>query len=336
MGRRRRQPRFLESGVLLVDKPAGPTSHDVVEGLRRRFQPAKLGHAGTLDPFATGLLVLAFNQATRLVDLMGWGQKTYAATLALGRATDTGDPTGQETASAPVPELSEASVTAALQALEGQRMQEPPAFSAAKHQGRPLYAYARAGQEVHKPPRPITVYQARLVDLRPGEIDFVMRCSRGTYLRSLAQELALALGSVGHLRSLRRLQSQPFSLEQAVELDTALDWSAQELAQNLLPLDQALARCGLPVVAVDDDLAWQLRQGRILPSQALERPDQEQPSEGGAFMVLDPAGALVAVLRWLAPEARRPGRAYETIRVFPEPSAEGPGGEASASALGAE
>jgi tRNA pseudouridine55 synthase len=279
---------------------------------------------------------MAFNQATRLVDLMGMGGKTYAATLALGRATDTGDPTGQETASAPVPELSEDQVARALKSMEGERMQAPPAYSAAKHEGRPLYAYARAGQEVHKPPRPITVHEARLVGLRPGEIDFVMRCSRGTYLRSLAQELAASLGSVGHLQSLRRTESQPFGLDQAVELETALDWSGRELAQRLLPLDQALARCGLPVVAVDDDLAWQLRQGRILPSQALNQQGADEAPEGRAFMVLDPTGAMVAVLRWLTPAERRPGRAYETIRVFPEPSQEGPGGEASASALGAE
>ncbi|MFH1033580.1 MAG: tRNA pseudouridine(55) synthase TruB [Pseudomonadota bacterium] len=336
MGRRRRHPRFLGSGVLLIDKPAGPTSHDVVEDLRRRFQPAKLGHAGTLDPFATGLLVMAFNQATRLVDLMGLGAKTYAATLSLGRTFDTGDPTGQETASAPVPELSQDQVARALKAMEGPRLQEPPAYSAAKLQGKPLYAYARAGQEVHKPPRPITVHEARLLALRPGEIDFVMRCSRGTYLRSLAQELALALGSVGHLKALRRTESQPFGLDQAVELETALDWNGQELAQNLLPLDQALARCGLPVVELDDDLAWQLRQGRILPSQALLPEGASQAPQGQAFMVLDPAGAMVAVLRWLTEDQRRPGRAYETIRVFPEPSDEGPGGEASASALGAE
>jgi len=336
MGRRRRHPRFLESGVLLVDKPAGPTSHDVVELLRRRFQPAKLGHAGTLDPFATGLLVLAFNQATRLVDLLGLGGKTYAATLALGQAFDTGDPTGQETATAPLPLLNEDQVSAALQTMEGERMQAPPAFSAAKHQGRPLYAYARAGQEVRKPPRPITVYQARLVSLRPGEIDFVMRCSRGTYLRSLAQDLAKSLGSVGHLKSLRRLGSEPFALDQAVELDEALDWSGQEMVMRLLPLDQALERCGLPAVTLDDDLSWQLRQGRILPRQALAQEGQAPAADGQAFRVLDPAGALVAVLRWLAPGMRRQGREYESIRVFPEPSGESSAEEASASALGAE
>lgn len=336
MGRRRRHPRFLDSGVLLIDKPAGPTSHDVVERLRRCFAPAKLGHAGTLDPFATGLLVLAFNQATRLVDLMGQGAKTYAATLALGHATDTGDPTGQETATAPVPALDEGQVEAALQALVGERMQAPPAFSAAKHQGRPLYAYARAGQEVSKPPRPITVHEALLTAVRPGEVDFVMRCSRGTYLRSLAQDLALALGSVGHLGALRRLGSEPFGVERAVELETALDWDAAELAARLLPLDEALEHCGLPAVSLDDDLAWQVRQGRILTGQAFGQEFLGQLAPGQAFRVLDPAGGLAAVLRWLGPDPGRPGRDYESIRVFPESSTEGLDDEASASALGAE
>lgn len=336
MGRRRRHPRFSDSGVLLIDKPAGPTSHDVVERLRRRFAPAKLGHAGTLDPFATGLLVLAFNQATRLVDLMGQGAKTYAATLALGVATDTGDPTGQETAKAPVPQLAEAQLTTALKALEGERMQAPPAFSAAKLQGRPLYAYARAGQEVSKPPRPITVHQALLTALRPGEVDFVMRCSRGTYVRSLAQELASDLGSVGHLKALRRLASEPFGVEQAVEMEAALDWSGAELAARLTPLDQALEACGLIAVDLDDDLAWQVRQGRILPGQAFGQGFLEGLTPGQAFRVLDPAGGLAAVLRWLGPDPARPGRDYESIRVFPESSGEGLEDEASASALGAE
>lgn len=334
MSRRRRNPRCTASGVLLVDKPAGPTSHDVVEGLRRRFQPGKVGHAGTLDPFATGLLVLAFNQATRLLDLLGSGQKLYRATLVLGQATDTGDPTGQVIATSPVPELEPALVAAALKGLEGSRMQAPPAFSAAKHLGRPLYSYARAGIEVQKPPRPITVYQARLLGIDRGLVDFDVRCSRGTYLRTLAQELAQALGGVGHLESLRRQESAPFGVDDALPLDLALDLEQARLEEALLPLDQALDRCGLPALVLDEDLAWQLRQGRILPRDTLDPAGQTRPDEGGAFRVLDQDGELAAVLRWLTPEQRRPGRDYETIRVFSGQA--GRGGEASASALGAE
>ena len=333
--RRRGKPLFVEDGVLVVDKPEGPTSHDVVAALRRRFKPAKLGHAGTLDPFASGVLVLAFNQATRLVEIWGAGEKTYRGVLALGRATDTGDPTGEIVAEEPVPELSAEKVEAALQGLLGHRMQSPPAYSAAKHQGRPLYSYARAGQEVKKPPRPITVHAAKLRGLEPGHIDFELTCSRGTYVRSLAEDLARELGSVGHLSSLRRLASQPFKVEDGLTLEDALGMELQELPQRLLDVSEALARCGLPAVEVDDELAWQLGQGQILRPEDLGGPDFE-PEPGLAFRVLDGRGVLVAVLRWLEPGSGKGGRSYENIRVFPARSNGRGGCQASASAMVAE
>ncbi len=333
--RRRGKPRFLEDGVLVVDKPEGPTSHDVVAALRRRFKPAKLGHAGTLDPFASGVLVLAFNQATRLAELWGAGRKVYRGVLALGRATDTGDPTGEVTAEAPVPELEPAQVEAALQGLVGRRMQRPPAYSAVKHRGRPLYSYARAGQEVTKPPRPITVHAAVLHGMEPGRIDFELTCSRGTYVRSLAEDLARELGSVGHLASLRRLASLPFTAEEGVGLDEALDLGPAELAARLLTTSHALARCGLPAVEVDDDAAWRLRQGSTLAREELSGPGLE-PRPGLAFRVLGPEGELVAVLRWVEPGSGKARRDYENIRVFPERAQQRGGCKASASALGAE
>ncbi|RJX30472.1 MAG: tRNA pseudouridine(55) synthase TruB [Desulfarculus sp.] len=315
---RRRQVKFFGDGVLVVDKPAGPTSHDVVERLRRRFKPAKLGHTGTLDPFATGVLVLAFNRATRMASLLGAGDKLYQGRLSLGAATDTGDPTGQVQAQAPVPVLSPEQVRAALQALEGPRQQAPPPFSAAKHQGRPLYAYARQGLAVHKEPRAITVHQARLLALEPEAIVLELSCSRGTYVRSLAADLAQALGTVGHLQALRRLASAPFSAGEAVSLEQALALDPAELAQRLIGLDAALERCGLSAVVLEDEQVWQLRQGRILPREALLAGAVEGAPARGPFRVLDQQGQLVAVLRWLEPGQRLPGRDYENVRVFPE------------------
>lgn len=337
MSRRRSSPRFFTDGVLLVDKPAGPTSHDVVERLRRRYRPDKLGHAGTLDPFATGLLVLAFNQATRLAELLGSGAKLYQASLGLGRSTDTGDLTGETLREAPVPELAAAQVSEALAALEGPRMQAPPAYSAAKHEGRPLYAYARAGVKVEKPPRPITVYEAQLVSLAPGEISFRMLCSRGTYVRALGEDLARSLGSEGHLTALRRLGSAPFAAEEALDLDQALDLGPEELALRLLPLPEVLDRLGLPVAEVDADTAWSLRQGRILARETLLAHTRGQHQDGQPFQVRDDQDGLVAVLRWLGPGERRPQRDYDNIRVFPEASGEASGeDQTSASAHGAE
>lgn len=332
---RRRKALFHQDGVLVVDKPEGPTSHDVVAALRRRFKPAKLGHAGTLDPFASGVLVLAFNQATRLAEIWGAGQKVYRGVLVLGRATDTGDPTGETVAEASVPELSAEAVGEALQGLVGDRMQSPPAYSAAKHEGRPLYSYARAGQEVKKPPRPITVYAAKLHGLEPGRIDFELTCSRGTYVRSLAEDLAKDLGGVGHLGSLRRLASQPFVAEESLALKDALGLQPQGLVRTMLDTSEALALCGLPAVEVDDDLAWQLRQGRIQRPEELSGPENEIRA-GQAFRVLDPEGDLVAVLRWLEPGSGKRGRTYENIRVFPERVNPRHGCQASASAMGAE
>jgi tRNA pseudouridine55 synthase len=317
---RRRQVKFFDDGVLVIDKPAGPTSHDVVDRLRRRFKPAKLGHGGTLDPFATGVLVLAFNRATRMTSLLGAGDKLYLGRIALGMATDSGDPTGQVTERAPVPELSREQVEAALAGLVGERMQVPPAFSAVKHQGKPLYAYAREGIEVKKAARPISIHRARLLDLGPEHIEFDLLCSRGTYVRSLAVDLAQELGTVGHLETLRRQASAPFAEGEALGLDEALDLTPRELSGRLVGLSPALERCGLPAVEVDDDRAWELRQGRILSREVLLAGAGEPQRVKGPFRVLTGQGELVAVLRWLEPGEVRPGRDYENIRVFPEQS----------------
>jgi tRNA pseudouridine55 synthase len=325
---------MIADGVLVVDKPVGMTSHDVVERLRRRFLPGRVGHTGTLDPFATGVLVAAFNQATRLTDILGTGAKVYQATLELGRATDTGDLSGQTKAEAPVPELNAPQVEAALAAMVGPRMQAPPAYSAAKHEGRPLYAYARQGQVVSKPARPITVYEARLLGVGQGRIEFVMRVTRGTYVRALAEDLAHALGTEGHLVALRRLAAEPFGLDQAHDLQEALDMSEDQLGACMLSPSQALAACGVPALVVDEDLAWQIRQGRIIATPVLL--GQMPAPVPGPLRVLTVEGEMVAVLRWLATEQARPGRAYETIRVFPEHPQGGAQTKASASAANAE
>ncbi len=336
MGRRRKwRTRFFESGVLVVDKPEGPTSHDVVAKLRGRFGPAKIGHSGTLDPFATGVLVVAFNQATKLSDLLGAGGKKYRAGLVLGRCTDTGDLAGSETGTAPVPELDRATVEQALAVMIGPRMQSPPAYSAAKHEGRPLYSYARDGKIVEKPPRPITIYDAALLDLRPGEIDFEMHCSRGAYIRTLGEDLAKDLGSVGHLQSLRRTASLPFGQDEAIGLEQALELTPEELARRLISMSEALGRCGLPAVTVDDDGAWRLRQGQGLPSETLLPQGLALDKAQGPFRVLEHNGTLIAVLRWLEPDEPRRDRDYEVIRVFPG-DMDSPNALTSASAQGAE
>ena len=204
---------------LVVDKPAGITSHDVVAAVRALIGAKRVGHTGTLDPFATGVLPLALGPATRLISFLDESHKVYDAVLELGRATETGDPEGEVTQTGPVPELDSARVEAVLATFEGPRMQTPPPYSAVKVNGRPLYAYARAGETVEVPARPIQIHQMTLLGLEPGRVRFRVACGRGTYVRVLGEELAAALGTVGHLVALRRLKSGPFELEDAVTVD---------------------------------------------------------------------------------------------------------------------
>ena len=315
---RRRKARFFADGVLVLNKPEGLTSHDVVASLRGRYGPDRIGHSGTLDPFASGVLLLVFNRATKLMELLGGGAKEYRARLELGSATDTGDLTGQVTERAPVPELSEERAARAVLGLEGERMQAPPAYSAAKHQGKPLYAYARKGQIVEKPARPIRIHRARLVDINDGQITFTVRCSRGTYVRSLGEDLARELGTLGHLSGLVRTESEPFRLKDALELEAALELGPEGLTGAMLDTSRALELCGLPSLVLDEERVWELRQGRILSRQVLLEAPGGQKTTNGPFRVLSPAGELVAVLKWLGPGQMRPGRDYESIRVFTE------------------
>ncbi|MCB9662510.1 MAG: tRNA pseudouridine(55) synthase TruB [Alphaproteobacteria bacterium] len=204
---------------LVVDKPAGITSHDVVAVVRAVTGTKKVGHSGTLDPFATGVLALALGATTRLLQFLDESIKVYDATIRLGTATDTGDPTGEVIRSAAIPPLEAGAVQGVLDGFLGERMQRPPAFSAVKHKGKPLYWYARRGEHVEVAARPITVSEARLVELSPDHLRVQLTCSRGTYARVLADEIASALGTAGHLEALARLRSGPFRMTDAVSMD---------------------------------------------------------------------------------------------------------------------
>lgn len=209
---------MIADGFLVIDKPPGLTSHDIVAVVRAVTGLKKVGHTGTLDPFATGVLPLALGGATRLISYLDESEKVYDASVRLGAQTDTGDPTGQVVREAPVPALKPAQIEAAVQSFVGERSQTPPKFSAVKVQGRPLYDYARAGQEVEVRARTIRIFGMELLDVTPDRLRVRIRCSRGTYARVIAEELAEALGTVGHLDELRREGSGRFTLEQAVSL----------------------------------------------------------------------------------------------------------------------
>jgi tRNA pseudouridine55 synthase len=208
------------TGFLVVDKPPGITSHDVVSVLRALAMTRRVGHTGTLDPFATGVLPIALGGATKLIQFLDEREKVYVATVELGAATETGDATGPVCAEAPVPPLDRETVDAALAGLTGALMQKPHAYSAVKVNGRRLYEYARAGETVEIPARPITVYGWEVLAVEPARLRLRVRCGRGTYVRVLAEDIGLALGTRGHLSALRREQSGPFRLEGAVDFPT--------------------------------------------------------------------------------------------------------------------
>ena len=209
---------MIADGFLVVDKPPGVTSHDIVAVVRAVTGFQKVGHTGTLDPFATGVLPLALGGATRLISFLDESQKVYDANVVLGIQTDTGDPTGTTTAEAPVPTLRSSEVERVLARFVGDREQVPPRYSAVKVKGKPLYAYARAGKEVEVRARTIHIFGMELLGLGPATIRVRIRCSRGTYARVLAEEIGAELGTVAHLGELRREASGSFTLEQAVSM----------------------------------------------------------------------------------------------------------------------
>lgn len=218
----------MKSGFLVIDKPAGITSHDVVAMVRAVTGVKKVGHTGTLDPFATGVLPLAIGGCTKLIEFLDEKVKVYDATIRLGASMDTGDLTGQVLEEAPVPELDSDRVRQVLERFIGEQLQTPPPYSAVKYKGKPLYYYARKGEKVEVPARPITIFDLDLLTLEGDELRFLLTCSRGTYARVLAEDIAMALGTKGHLVALERLKSGPFTLEHAVSIQDLAGLVSQE------------------------------------------------------------------------------------------------------------
>jgi tRNA pseudouridine55 synthase len=302
----------LPDGVLLLDKPGGCTSFDVVHRVQHLARPGRVGHTGTLDPMATGLLVLVLGEATKLAPWLTGSDKRYLARLRLGRATDTLDAEGKVVEELPVPALGADQVEAALAGFRGEIEQRPPMFSALHHQGRRLHELAREGLEVERALRKARIHELRLVGREPDLLLLDVRCSAGTYVRSLGDDLARKLGTCGHLEGLERTEACGFRLEQAVTPDAWEALPEPERAARVLPLEQALhayRRVQVPV-QVAERLACGQRLGRAdLEPLAGPAPEQEgivwfQGVELGliALAALHPAGQepamkLLRVLR---------------------------------------
>lgn len=222
-------------GALLVDKPAGPTSHDVVENIRRHFGIKKVGHAGTLDPAATGLLVLLLGRATRLSEKLMSDDKVYVGTIKLGETTTSYDADGEVISSLPVSPLTVESLNEAAAAFIGDQMQTPPMVSAIKKDGVPLYKLARQGVEVERKPRLIHIYNFRFSHYAEPCGAFRVACTKGTYVRTIAHELGQKLGCGAHLKSLRRLVSGNYDVADAIQYEEVLKLSRSELEGRIIP-----------------------------------------------------------------------------------------------------
>lgn len=284
----------MAEGFLLVDKPGGWTSHDVVARCRRLLGERRIGHAGTLDPMATGLLVLGLGRATRLLRFVQDLPKTYLAVAVLGVATDTLDADGAVLDREPMP-VGEAEVRRVAERFVGRIFQVPPMVSARRVEGRRLYELAREGKEVARDARQVEVYSLDLVDFAPSdypEVTLRVRCSVGTYVRTLADDLARAMGGRAHLSSLRRLSAGSLRVEEAhtpAEVEAA---AAGRLAEAWL-LEPAAALRDLPAVRVDAATAEAVAHGAVFPAPLLG----VDPAVPGPHRVLDGAGRLLAVYR---------------------------------------
>jgi tRNA pseudouridine55 synthase len=294
-GRRREDERPGPSGFLVVDKPAGWTSHDVVDAARRWFGTRRVGHLGTLDPQATGVLPLAVRDATKLVSFVSSDPKAYRGSIRLGAETDTLDGDGRIVRQSDAPPPDEAAVRRVLAGFVGEHEQVPPMYSAVKQGGVPLYRLARRGEEVERAPRKVRIDSFTLVSYAAPELSVEVQCSPGTYVRVLAAEVGQRLGCGAYLQSLCRLRSGSFELAQAAPVEV-LEAEAErgEIEARLV---RPAAALGMPALKLGPDDARRVLHGGSLPQGGAPRP------AGDRVAALDPTGALIAILE-VAPDRK--------------------------------
>lgn len=256
------------SGIILLDKRLGVSSNQALQEVRRLFNANKAGHTGSLDPLATGLLPLCFGEATKVSALMLDDDKRYQVTIKLGVMTDTGDSEGQIVAEMSVPDFSESQLLDCLQHFTGEIDQVPPMYSALKHQGKKLYELAREGKTVDRPARRITIYAIELLAFDSQQISLDVRCSKGTYIRSLAEDIGHYLGSCGTVTALRRTASGQFNLADAFTIEQLREMDLATLYASRLPVDIPLSH--IPAVSVNDDQVLSIKQGQQIDLNSTE------------------------------------------------------------------
>ncbi len=295
---RKKHPRRPElAGILNINKPSGITSHDVVAAIRRAARVRRVGHAGTLDPLATGVLLVCLDQATRVARYLTVSEKTYRARIRLGQTTNTDDTEGQILERRPVPsDLDTRVIQDALASFVGEIEQIPPCYAAIKKDGTPLYELARQGINVTPPPRRIAIHAIHLLAWHSPDLTAEVRCGTGTYIRALARDLGTHLGCGAHLIHLVRLKSGTFSLEQATELQEAVQRLREphrsSMADILWPLDAALT--GMADMTVDAETEQRLRHGQQITGP-LPDPAEKQPALRRVYAT---DGTFVAIAKY--------------------------------------
>jgi len=302
MGRRRKQGRNI-SGILLLDKPSGISSNHALQRVKRLYNAAKAGHTGSLDPLATGLLPLCLGYTTKFSAYLLDADKRYRVRVQLGVRTSTADAEGEVVATAPTDGVTEQAVRQALGRFVGSIEQVPPMYSAVKHQGERLYKLAREGKEVERTPRTIQIHALELLRFEPPEIELDVHCSKGTYVRTLAEDIGDVLGCGGHVAALRRTGVGPYvegqtrfvtmeeveaAAERPADEDQGQDW--ERLDALLLPLDSALGHC--PALRLSADAAFYLGQGQPVlvpqaPTQGMVRLYDQSEHFVGVGVILD-------------------------------------------------
>jgi tRNA pseudouridine55 synthase len=298
-------------GLLLVDKPAGMTSAAVVAHVKRVLGQRKVGHLGTLDPFATGLLPVCLGEGTKIAPFLAEDEKRYVGEIVLGVTTDTLDLTGAVLETRPVPRIAVRDVAAAVAELRGDILQTPPMYSALKRDGVPLYRLARAGKTIERAPRPVRISRFDVAIVAEDRLRFAVTCSKGTYVRVLAHDLGAALGVGGHLASLRRTASGPFDLRSAVPLADL----AHVATEGRLPLlSPSAALAGLRAVVADERTIGSIRRGQQWALRALGRPR----GAGEVVRVASRGGHLIAIAA-----AAADGETWQLARVWSEGAVSG-------------
>ena len=302
------------NGIIVIDKPGNISSAGVVRLVKKTLNAEKVGHAGTLDPFAEGVLVCCLNQATRLSGFLLHGKKKYTAVLKLGEETDTQDFSGTIVSTAKLVDVSPQTIKTVFNKFEGPIKQLPPVYSALKHKGVPLYKLARRGKPMQKPPRCVQIFDITIQEFALPLIRFEVTCSAGTYIRTLCADIGKSLGCGGHLTALKRLESSGFTLNQAISISELEKLrNSTKLSERIIRMPDALP--DMPQFRADTQLAEKIRHGKMISISDLTGPNGagRTHNSGSEIKIVDRDGDLIAILKY-----SEPGHRLEYRCVFPK------------------